>query len=60
MENTGAVIIGSLLRKRIIDADRAKLAFVSQISHELRTPLHGIGEFLIRASAWKERSANVR
>ncbi|ORY90859.1 hypothetical protein BCR35DRAFT_299466 [Leucosporidium creatinivorum] len=51
VENVGAVIIGSLLRKRIIDADRAKLAFVSQISHELRTPLHGIGSQveLIRA-----------
>lgn len=43
--------MSSLLRKRIVDADRAKLAFVSQISHELRTPLHGIGSQveLIRA-----------
>ncbi|KAM0753373.1 hypothetical protein T439DRAFT_379064 [Meredithblackwellia eburnea MCA 4105] len=40
--NCGAVVMGTLLRKRAIEADRAKLAFVSQVSHELRTPLHGI------------------
>ncbi|KAK4701012.1 hypothetical protein P7C70_g5222, partial [Phenoliferia sp. Uapishka_3] len=43
VENVGAVCVGSLMRRRILEADRAKLAFVSQISHELRTPLHSIG-----------------
>ncbi|ORY74544.1 hypothetical protein BCR35DRAFT_306686 [Leucosporidium creatinivorum] len=40
--NVGAITMGYLLRQRAEQADRAKLAFVSQISHELRTPLHGI------------------
>ncbi|GAA5906724.1 hypothetical protein JCM6882_003285 [Rhodosporidiobolus microsporus] len=40
--SVGAIIVGSLLRQRAIEADRAKLAFVSQVSHELRTPCHGV------------------
>ncbi|KAM0753362.1 hypothetical protein T439DRAFT_323999 [Meredithblackwellia eburnea MCA 4105] len=42
IKNWGGAIMGGLLRRRILEADRAKLAFVSTISHELRTPLHGI------------------
>ncbi|GAA5928816.1 hypothetical protein JCM1841_003579 [Sporobolomyces salmonicolor] len=41
-QSIGAIIIGSLLRERALESDRAKLAFISQVSHELRTPLHGI------------------
>ncbi|GAA6026286.1 hypothetical protein JCM11491_006615 [Sporobolomyces phaffii] len=41
-QNVGAVAMSAMLRQRALEADRAKLAFVSQISHELRTPLHGI------------------
>lgn len=33
--NVGAVAMSQLLRQRAVEADRAKLAFVSQISHEL-------------------------
>ncbi|BGP14362.1 hypothetical protein JCM10213_004489 [Rhodosporidiobolus nylandii] len=44
--NVGAVLVGSLLRQRLLEADKAKLHFLSQISHELRTPLHGIGTYL--------------
>ncbi|KAM0792829.1 hypothetical protein ACM66B_002595 [Microbotryomycetes sp. NB124-2] len=43
VENVGAVLIANILRKRVIDADRAKLSFVSQVSHELRTPLFAVG-----------------
>lgn len=39
--SVGAIIVGSLLRQRAIEADLAKLRFVSHVSHELRTPLHG-------------------
>ncbi|BGP38475.1 hypothetical protein JCM10449v2_002409 [Rhodotorula kratochvilovae] len=46
VENAGAVLVGSLLRRALVQADLAKLAFVSQISHELRTPLFGIGSQL--------------
>ncbi|GAA5933802.1 hybrid sensor histidine kinase/response regulator [Sporobolomyces koalae] len=42
VQNVGTVAMSAMLRQRAIEADRAKLAFVSQISHELRTPLHGI------------------
>ncbi|GAA6059846.1 hypothetical protein JCM10212_003758 [Sporobolomyces blumeae] len=42
VENVGAIALSAMLRQRALEADRAKLAFVSQISHELRTPLHGI------------------
>ncbi|GAA5982878.1 hypothetical protein JCM5350_001537 [Sporobolomyces pararoseus] len=42
VQNVGAVAMSAMLRQRALEADRAKLAFVSQISHELRTPLHGI------------------
>lgn len=61
VENVGAVVIGSLLRKRILAADSAKLSFVSQISHELRTPLHGIGSQLelIRAVAPKSAMKKI-
>ncbi|GAA5859966.1 hypothetical protein JCM8547_003037 [Rhodosporidiobolus lusitaniae] len=44
--NVGSVLLGSLLRRRLLEADRAKLHFLSQISHELRTPLFGIGSYL--------------
>ncbi|GAA6039138.1 hypothetical protein JCM8097_005344 [Rhodosporidiobolus ruineniae] len=40
--SVGAILVGSLLRQRALEADRAKLAFVSQVSHELRTPCHGV------------------
>ncbi|KAK4056285.1 hypothetical protein OIO90_002729 [Microbotryomycetes sp. JL221] len=43
VENCGAVLIANILRKKVIDADRAKLSFVSQVSHELRTPLFAVG-----------------
>ncbi|KAM0745676.1 hypothetical protein T439DRAFT_330489 [Meredithblackwellia eburnea MCA 4105] len=46
MRHIGAVIIASLLRQRALEADRAKLAFLSQISHELRTPLFGVNSQL--------------
>ncbi|GAA5887446.1 hypothetical protein JCM6882_002533 [Rhodosporidiobolus microsporus] len=46
VQNVGAVLVGSLLRRRLLEADKAKLHFLSQISHELRTPLHGIGSYL--------------
>ncbi|BGP31509.1 hypothetical protein JCM10296v2_003274 [Rhodotorula toruloides] len=39
--SVGAIVVGSLLRQRALEADKAKLHFVSQVSHELRTPLHG-------------------
>jgi hypothetical protein len=35
VQNVGAVAMSAMLRQRAIEADRAKLAFVSQISHEL-------------------------
>ncbi|GAA6000287.1 hypothetical protein JCM10207_007941 [Rhodosporidiobolus poonsookiae] len=44
--NVGAVLVGSLLRRRLLEADKAKLHFLSQVSHELRTPLHGVGSYL--------------
>ncbi|BGP39437.1 hypothetical protein JCM10450v2_003390 [Rhodotorula kratochvilovae] len=39
--SVGAIVVGSLLRQRALEADLAKLRFVSHVSHELRTPLHG-------------------
>ncbi|OLL25998.1 Hybrid signal transduction protein dokA [Neolecta irregularis DAH-3] len=42
-------IISEVVKRRVIVADRAKAAFISNISHELRSPLHGIlasAEFL--------------
>ncbi|BGP24117.1 sensor histidine kinase/response regulator [Rhodotorula toruloides] len=39
--SVGAIVVSSLLRQRALEADKAKLHFVSQVSHELRTPLHG-------------------
>lgn len=42
----GAVLLGSFLRRRLLEADAAKLHFLSQISHELRTPLHGAGSYI--------------
>ncbi|GAA5926102.1 hypothetical protein JCM3775_005204 [Rhodotorula graminis] len=39
--SVGAIVVGSLLRQRALEADMAKLRFVSHVSHELRTPLHG-------------------
>ncbi|GAA6058264.1 hypothetical protein JCM3770_004330 [Rhodotorula araucariae] len=39
--SVGAIVVGSLLRQRALEADHAKLRFVSHVSHELRTPLHG-------------------
>lgn len=49
--NVGAVVYGSLMRVRMINNDKAKLTYVSQISHELRTPLLGVASNveLIRA-----------
>ncbi|KAI5481585.1 translation initiation factor eIF-3 subunit 9 [Pseudohyphozyma bogoriensis] len=43
VKNMGQVCLSTLLREQVVTADRAKLAFVSQISHELRTPIHGLG-----------------
>ncbi|GAA5889083.1 hypothetical protein JCM6882_009737 [Rhodosporidiobolus microsporus] len=42
VRNVGAVAMSGLLRQRALEAERAKLSFISTISHELRTPLHGI------------------
>ncbi len=42
VEGVGAVAVGALVRQRAVQADQAKLSFVSQISHELRTPIHGV------------------
>ena len=42
IEGVGAVAVGALVRQRAVQADQAKLSFVSQISHELRTPIHGV------------------
>jgi signal transduction histidine kinase len=39
--SVGAIVVGSMLRQRVIEADQAKLRFVGHVSHELRTPLHG-------------------
>lgn len=38
----GAIVQASLLRTRLVEADRAKTTFISQVTHELRTPLHGL------------------
>lgn len=46
LRNLGAVLVASILRAKALQADQAKLAFVSQISHELRTPLHAISSQL--------------
>ncbi|GAA6032936.1 hypothetical protein JCM8097_000055 [Rhodosporidiobolus ruineniae] len=42
VRNVGAVAFSALLRQRALEAEKAKLSFISTISHELRTPLHGI------------------
>lgn len=39
--SVGAIVVGSMLRERAVEADLAKLRFVGHVSHELRTPLHG-------------------
>ncbi|KAF9484335.1 hypothetical protein BDN70DRAFT_910722 [Pholiota conissans] len=38
----GVIILSAVLKKRMLEADKAKNLFISNISHELRTPLHGI------------------
>ena len=38
----GMTVLGAVLKKDIMLADKAKSHFISNISHELRTPLHGI------------------
>ncbi|KAJ7677133.1 hypothetical protein DFH06DRAFT_1169852 [Mycena polygramma] len=40
--NVGVILVARLAQNAIVEADKAKTAFVSQISHELRTPLHGL------------------
>ncbi|GAA6018479.1 hypothetical protein JCM11491_007012 [Sporobolomyces phaffii] len=45
-QSVGAVLVGSLLRERARESDRAKLAFISQVSHEVRTPLYGVASQL--------------
>ncbi|GAA6044005.1 hypothetical protein JCM8097_000190 [Rhodosporidiobolus ruineniae] len=42
VNGVGGILMGSLLQERILAADQAKLAFVSQTSHELRTPIFAI------------------
>lgn len=42
MASVGAICISTLLKRRVLDADAAKLSFVSRVSHELRTPLWAI------------------
>jgi len=49
--NVGAVAISALLRQRAIEADRAKLAFVSQISHEL----YVFSSFSLAFHIWRTR-----
>ncbi|GAA5977969.1 hypothetical protein JCM5350_006284 [Sporobolomyces pararoseus] len=46
LQSIGAVLVGSLLRERARESDRAKLAFISQVSHEVRTPLYGVSSQL--------------
>ncbi|GAA5876037.1 hypothetical protein JCM8547_003538 [Rhodosporidiobolus lusitaniae] len=46
VRNIGAVAVSGLLRERALEAEAAKLKFISTISHELRTPLHGINSQL--------------
>ncbi|GAA5904799.1 hybrid sensor histidine kinase/response regulator [Sporobolomyces salmoneus] len=46
IESVGAVLVGSLLRERARESDRAKLSFISQVSHEVRTPLYGVSSQL--------------
>ncbi|GAA5991943.1 hypothetical protein JCM10908_002281 [Rhodotorula pacifica] len=41
VSSVGAIVVGSMLRQRALEADQAKLRFVGHVSHELRTPLHG-------------------
>ncbi|EJD49061.1 hypothetical protein AURDEDRAFT_112771 [Auricularia subglabra TFB-10046 SS5] len=38
----GVIILCAMLQQRMVQADRTKTLFISNISHELRTPLHGI------------------
>ena len=42
LDQVGAILIASFVRRRLIQSDTAKSIFVSNISHELRTPLHVI------------------
>lgn len=42
LSSIGILILGEVMKHRVIIADRAKGTFISNISHELRTPLHGI------------------
>ncbi|KAH8922496.1 hypothetical protein BT69DRAFT_1334648 [Atractiella rhizophila] len=42
VQSVGAVCLASLMKKKVVEADQAKLAFVSQVSHELRSPLYSI------------------
>ncbi|ORY73259.1 hypothetical protein BCR35DRAFT_307281 [Leucosporidium creatinivorum] len=61
LENVGHILLSRLAKEQAIQADHAKLAFVSQISHELRTPLHGLaGQLeLIRAACTASPQAPV-
>lgn len=61
LENVGHILLSRLTKEQAIQADQAKLAFVSQISHELRTPLHGLaGQLeLIRAACTASPQAPV-
>ncbi|GAA5820176.1 hypothetical protein JCM3770_004810 [Rhodotorula araucariae] len=46
VKSVGALLVAGMLQERILAADKAKQAFLSQVSHELRTPMFAIGSQL--------------
>ncbi|GJN87781.1 hypothetical protein Rhopal_000736-T1 [Rhodotorula paludigena] len=57
VQGVGAMLVAGLLQEKILAADQAKLAFVSQVSHELRTPMFAIGSQLELIRTMTEPSA---
>ncbi|GAA5846560.1 hypothetical protein JCM9279_006741 [Rhodotorula babjevae] len=57
VQSVGALLVAGMLQERILAADKAKQAFLSQVSHELRTPMFAIGSQLELIRTMTEPSA---